>query len=104
MTDSRWSARKRAGFFDSRKVYPEGDGPLLYRWGKQKLSQAGSNPLLSASGGCQGCAVEDASVAGAQPGASPAYARLEFYDIYKKEAASRRLLKVETVGVEPMTS
>ena len=48
MTDRRWSARKRAGFFDSGKVY--------------------------------------------------------FYDIYKKEAASRRLLKVETVGVEPMTS
>ena len=58
-------------------LYPEGDGPLLYRWGKWKLSQEGSNPLLCASGGCQGCAGEDASVAGAQPGASPACAGLE---------------------------
>ena len=27
--------------------YPEGDGPFLYRWGKNKYSQEGSNPLLS---------------------------------------------------------
>ena len=28
-------------------IYPEGDSPLLYRWGKNKYSQEGSNPLLS---------------------------------------------------------